>query len=97
LRGAEPEQLLSELPAEKTTPDANLLTGMNGNLKERVAKLEVRILKETLIRNRWNKTRAADELGLSRVGLRSKLERYGLEKLSNASDLNEAQTDEANA
>ena len=39
------------------------------------------ILKETLIRHRWNKTRAAQELGLSRVGLRSKLERYGLQKV----------------
>jgi two-component system response regulator HupR/HoxA len=43
--------------------------------------LEARIVKETLIRHRWNKTRAAEELGLSRVGLRSKLERYGLEKI----------------
>jgi len=38
------------------------------------------IIKETLVRHRWNKTRAAEELGLSRVGLRSKLERYGLER-----------------
>jgi two-component system response regulator HupR/HoxA len=38
------------------------------------------VLRETLIRLRWNKTKAAAELGLSRVGLRSKLSRYGLEK-----------------
>jgi two-component system response regulator HupR/HoxA len=37
------------------------------------------VIKETLIRHRWNKSRAANELGLSRVGLRSKLMRYGLE------------------
>jgi len=42
--------------------------------------LEARVLNECLIRHRWNKTRAATELGLSRVGLRSKLARYGLEK-----------------
>ncbi len=54
--------------------------GVEGSLKERVETLETRILKETLIRHRWNKTRAAEELGLSRVGLRSKLERYELEK-----------------
>ena len=36
------------------------------------------ILRETLIRHRWNKSKAAKELGLSRVGLRGKLERYGL-------------------
>jgi two-component system response regulator HupR/HoxA len=54
---------------------------LKGSLKERVETLEARILRETLIRHRWNKSRAANELGLSRVGLRSKLERYGLEKI----------------
>nr|WP_198557056.1 sigma-54 dependent transcriptional regulator [Enterovibrio nigricans] len=56
-----------------------------GSLKDRVEVLEARILKETLIRHKWNKSKAALELGLSRVGLRAKLERYGLEqnKLSN--------------
>ncbi|WP_114417844.1 sigma-54-dependent transcriptional regulator [Marinospirillum perlucidum] len=50
-----------------------------GSLKERIELLEQQLLKESLIRNRWNKSRAANELGLSRVGLRAKLERYGLE------------------
>jgi two-component system, NtrC family, response regulator HupR/HoxA len=50
----------------------------SGLLKDRVEALEARVLRETLIRHRWNKTQAADELGLSRVGLRSKMERYGL-------------------
>ncbi len=57
-----------------------LLSGIVGSLKERMEALEARVLRETLIRLRWNKTRAAAELGLSRVGLRSKLSRYGLEK-----------------
>lgn len=56
------------------------LAGLSGSLKDRVEALEAIILKETLIRHRWNKSRAANELGLSRVGLRSKLERYGLEQ-----------------
>ncbi len=38
----------------------------------------MRILRETLTRCRWNKSRAAAELGLSRVGLRAKLDRYGI-------------------
>ena len=42
--------------------------------------LEARVVKETLIRLRWNKSKAAAELGLSRVGLRNKLVRYGLER-----------------
>jgi len=57
------------------------LTDLEGTLKDRVEALEARILRETLIRLRWNKSRAAKELGLSRVGLRGKLERYGLEKI----------------
>ncbi len=67
---------------EESAADMELLTGMEGSLKQRVESLEARILKETLIRHRWNKTQAAQELGLSRVGLRNKMERYGLEKNS---------------
>lgn len=50
----------------------------DGSLKDRVELVEMRILRETLTRHRWNKSRAAAELGLSRVGLRAKLERYGI-------------------
>ena len=60
--------------------DMSILTGLDGSLKDRMEALEARVLRETMIRQRWNKTRAAAELGLSRVGLRSKLSRYGLEK-----------------
>lgn len=52
----------------------------DGTLKERIEELEAAILRETLLRHRWNKSRAAEELGLSRVGLRNKLDRYGLER-----------------
>jgi len=50
----------------------------DGTLKDRVELMEMRILRETLTRLRWNKSRAAAELGLSRVGLRAKLDRYGI-------------------
>lgn len=50
----------------------------DGSLKERVELIEMRILRETLTRHRWNKSRAAAELGVSRVGLRAKLDRYGV-------------------
>ncbi|WP_156882946.1 sigma-54 dependent transcriptional regulator [Rhodovulum sp. P5] len=50
----------------------------DGTLKDRVELMEMRILRETLTRHRWNKSRAAAELGLSRVGLRAKLDRYGI-------------------
>jgi two-component system response regulator HupR/HoxA len=60
--------------------ELTLLAGLDGGLKERLDRLEARVIKEALIRHRWNKTQAAQELGLSRVGLRSKLSRYGLDK-----------------
>ncbi|MEM9250250.1 MAG: sigma-54 dependent transcriptional regulator [Pseudomonadota bacterium] len=53
--------------------------GMEGTLKDRVEIMEMRILRETMTRLKWNKSRAATELGLSRVGLRAKLDRYGIE------------------
>jgi two-component system response regulator HupR/HoxA len=49
-----------------------------GTLKERVEALEIHIVRAALDRHHGNKSRAADELGLSRVGLRNKLERYGI-------------------
>ena len=49
-----------------------------GSLKDRVEQIEMRILRETLTRLKWNKSRAAAELGLSRVGLRAKIDRYGI-------------------
>jgi two-component system response regulator HupR/HoxA len=51
----------------------------DGSLQERLDAIEAVILRETLLRLRWNKTHAAKELGLSRVGLRQKLARFGLE------------------
>ncbi|HET7863048.1 MAG TPA: sigma-54 dependent transcriptional regulator, partial [Burkholderiaceae bacterium] len=52
---------------------------VTGTLSERLDAIEAMVLRETLLRHRWNKTRAAKELGLSRVGLRGKLQRFGLE------------------
>ncbi len=68
-------------PAETEEQDDAVIADIQGTLKDRIEVLESRIIRETLIRHRWNKTRAAKELGLSRVGLRGKLERYGLENV----------------
>jgi len=65
---------------EAQAADLSLLAGLEGGLKERMDQLEAQVVKEALIRHRWNKSKAAAELGLSRVGLRNKLERYGLDK-----------------
>ena len=59
---------------------------LEGPLKDRVELMEMRILGETLTRLKWNKSRAAAELGLSRVGLRAKLDRYGIEPHASVSE-----------
>jgi two-component system, NtrC family, response regulator HupR/HoxA len=53
--------------------------GATGTLKDRLEALEAKVLSETMRRHGGNKSRAASELGLSRVGLRSKLVRHGLD------------------
>ncbi|MDE4914720.1 sigma-54-dependent transcriptional regulator [Methylobacterium sp. 092160098-2] len=63
--------------AARTEP-ADLAIRESGPLKDRIERMEALILMETLVRCRWNKSRAAEELGLSRVGLRAKLDRYGI-------------------
>ena len=50
-----------------------------GTLQARLEAIEAMVLREVMLRHRWNKTHAARELGLSRVGLRAKLLRFGLE------------------
>lgn len=72
-------RILRATPPEEE-PEMKILSACDGSLRERIETLEARILRETLIRHKWNKSRAAKELGLSRVGLRSKLERYSLEQ-----------------
>ncbi|MFG1346160.1 sigma-54 dependent transcriptional regulator [Xanthobacter autotrophicus DSM 431] len=65
--------------AEIRAPEAIALPD-GGPLKDRIERMEATILTETLVRCRWNKSRAAEELGLSRVGLRAKLDRYGISR-----------------
>jgi two-component system response regulator HupR/HoxA len=51
-----------------------------GSLKDQVEAFEERILKACLERRGGNISRVAEDLGLSRVGLRGKMARYGLER-----------------
>lgn len=50
-----------------------------GTLKAAVEQLETQMLREALQQSGGNKTHAAAALGLSRLGLRQKVKRYGLE------------------
>ena len=71
-------RVLRAARGEAEERDLAELKDLDGSLKDRLDKLEARIIQEALIRHRWNRSRAAQELGLSRMGLRSKLNRYGL-------------------
>ena len=48
-------------------------------LKELLDQVEAQVIDAALRRHRGNKTRVAEELGLTRVGLRMKLARLGLD------------------
>ena len=71
-----PEHLSTRITAYRA-PDPEAVD--EGGLKAMVEDLERRVIRATLTRHGWNKSRAAAELGLSRLGLRKKLERYGLD------------------
>ncbi len=51
-----------------------------GTLKDRVESLEVHLVSQSLLKHKWNHSRAARELGLSRVGLSNKIRRYKLDQ-----------------
>ncbi|MFO0934080.1 MAG: sigma 54-interacting transcriptional regulator [Planctomycetota bacterium] len=72
-----PEHLSPRITAYRP-PDPERLAGRQ--LRTLVEDLERRVLRASLQRHAWNKSRAAEELGLSRLGLRKKLERYGLDE-----------------
>ena len=78
-RGAITPDLLS-LAVYSGDPEALPPTQLPaGGLKELVESLERRVITDTLKRVSGNKTRAAALLGLSRLGLRKKIERYGIQ------------------
>jgi len=66
--------------ASGSADDLTAAIPKSGTLGERLDVIEAMLLRETLLRHRWNKTRASQELGLSRVGLRAKMQRFGLDK-----------------
>ena len=48
-----------------------------------VKSLEQQLVLHTLEKQRWNQSRAAKELGLSRVGLANEIRRYALDEKGN--------------
>lgn len=71
--------LLAAPPRRMRT--ANGFVAEGATLKDKVESLEKHIVVEALARHRWNQSRAASELGLSRVGLANKIKRYGIDQV----------------
>jgi transcriptional regulator with PAS, ATPase and Fis domain len=51
-----------------------------GKLRDAMEELEKSMIKEGLRRTKWNKSKLATDLGISRAGLIMKVEKYGLDK-----------------
>ncbi len=69
--------VLSATQKRQTEP-RNAFLPSGETLKDQVESLERHLVESTLHRCRWNQSKAADALGLSRVGLANKIRRYGL-------------------
>jgi two-component system response regulator HupR/HoxA len=69
---------LTPQPRARETNGDHALNG--GTLKEEVERLETRLVTDALRQHRWNQSKVAAVLGLSRVGLANKIKRYGLDR-----------------
>lgn len=67
------------IPEDAKNGQPNFLKG-RGTLKEKVESLEIYLVSQSLLRHKWNHSRAAQELGISRVGLANKIKRYKLDQ-----------------
>ena len=67
------------IPSESRPVEAGFLQ-QQGTLKDKVEALEMHLVAQSLLTHRWNHSRAARELGLSRVGLANKIKRYHLDR-----------------
>jgi len=75
------QHLSAEIARARPRPDrsqAEAIALDGRTLKDRVERLEAALVRAALERHRWNHTHAAEELGLSRVGLSNKLKRYDI-------------------
>ncbi len=76
-----PEHLSEHIREVQHNPSeiGQSLAKRKGKLSEMVEELERKVIEDALIHHQGNKTKAASEIGLSRLGLRKKMIRYGLQ------------------
>jgi transcriptional regulator with PAS, ATPase and Fis domain len=67
-----PPEIAGYSPPPAHSPIADKLASLT-------SEVELEMIKTALDRNRWNKTKAAQELGVKRTTLQYKIRKYGLE------------------
>ena len=72
-----PLRLANVRPMSESSQDV-MIRPQGSTLKEMVESLEMQLVKSALGHHRWNQSKAARKLGLSRVGLANKIRRYAL-------------------
>jgi len=78
VRHLSPEVACAAVPSTRGPDLLSIVPG--GSLKKKVEALEARLVCDTLDRCHWNHSKAARELGLSRVGLANKIRRYKIHR-----------------
>lgn len=71
---------LDDLPASVSRASRTRAGVQSASLRQAVGELEVELISQTLAESSWNKSRAARVLGLSRLGLQKKIDRYGIDR-----------------
>ncbi len=71
-------RLAKARPVERQRNGVRTLKLEGETLKQQIEGVEAELVLESLRRHRWNQSRAAIELGLSRPGLSNKIKRYRL-------------------
>ena len=61
-----------------TDPVSDAADDASGQLKQQLEQVEAQLIRAAMLRHKGNKTHVAEELGLTRVGLRMKLARLGV-------------------
>lgn len=71
---------VDDLPASVSRGSRTPGAARAASLRQVVGELEVELISQTLADANWNKSRAARVLGLSRLGLQKKIDRYGIDR-----------------
>lgn len=70
---------LDRVSAHVLQDTAEVASDGDGDLNQRVSAMEIREIRRALAEAQGNKSKAAQELGISRFALNRKIEKYGIE------------------